>query len=454
MRYGQSTFVVRGKDRFDIGTRAAQASGAKTLAIVRALSRWSRAYPLLAAGSLRAPASALEEVVLSEARGASAALGIATDDLLVAQRLFRTLVQPACTNFGAVGDATEDGSSMLSWNLDLPPYFRPMLGRFPLFVRDLDGTIPYVCMGVPALMAIGVMNAEGLGCVVNAVGLTDAGVGLSAYELNNKAMETCSTVDEAAKVYSDGPRGSIEARTVGLLMNFNTIWTDRERNLSVFEYSHNHFHREDATARGAVASANHHQFLSRDLSGSFDPSTQELISGSYSRLARMYALLEEFRGRLNPLIAKRIVSDHIPDYSVLRQYGIDREWWQQKVDDSTICAHAWNFKKHMMRGEIGDAFLEMGFSSTLYTMQFQPESMTSWFTRGHPCRNDAVPVYWGNLLGSTAERYPGAGEPHEMFTSRRQTRLHSIFHSGRGGYEGLLGRTWNWLIRTIENQAK
>lgn len=420
------------------------------MAIIKVLSRWSRTNTLLAADAVREAARMPEGGALREAEGASAALGIATGDLLVARRLFERLLQPACTNFGAVGEATGDGSAMLSWNFDLPPYFRLMLGRFPLFVRDLDGAIPYLCLGVPALMGIGVMNTEGLACVVNAVGLSDDGDGLSAYELNNNAMESCSTVAEAAKVYADGPRGSIKAKTVGLLMNFNTIWADRDRNLSVFEYSHNHFHREDVTARGSVASANHHQFLSRELTGSFDPSTQDIIAGSYSRLARMYALLDEYRGRISPLVAKRIVSDHIPDYSVLKEYGINREWWQEKVDDSTICAHAWNMKKHLMKMEFTDAALEVGFSSTLYSMQFQPEQMTSWFTLGHPCRNNAVPIYWGDLMGSTAERYPGALDPQDAFTAKRQTTLRSIFHEGRNGYEGLLGRVWAWFTKTAE----
>jgi hypothetical protein len=83
-------------------------------------------------------------------------------------------------------------------------------------------------------------------------------------------------------------------------------------------------------------------------------------------------------------------------------------------------------------------------------MQYQPEQMTSWFTCGHPCRNDAVPIYWGNLLGSSAQRYPGAMEPHEIGTSKRQTSLRSVFHAGRSGYEGLLGRLWMWFTRMAE----
>ncbi|MHB8894096.1 MAG: carcinine hydrolase/isopenicillin-N N-acyltransferase family protein [Candidatus Geothermincolia bacterium] len=450
MNFDGDSLVVRGKDRFELGREAARVSGRRTKVIVKALAQWAKAHPTVLDEIGRPGLAGLEPAARMELEGAAGALCLADDDLLAARRVFESMAQTACTNFGAVGPATEDGGEMLSWNMDLPPYFWVLLGRFPLFVRDLDGYIPYVCFGVPALMGIGVMNVEGLTCVVNAVGMTDEGEGMSAYELNNTAMETCSTVDEAAKVYQQGPRGVIKGMTFALLMNFNTIWTDRAGNLSLFEYSHNYFHEEKAGGKSTIASTNHHQFIDRSLDGSFDPSTQKLITGSFARLGRMYALLDEYRGRIGPEVARKIVSDHTPDYSLLEEFGIKPEWWEGKIDDSTICAHAWNLKKHLLRGEFAEASMEVGFSTTMYSMQYQPHKMTSWFALGHPCKNPVVPIYWGNLLGSDAERYPGALEPHEVFRSRRETVRGSGFRRDATGCAGALGRAWVAITRAAE----
>lgn len=444
------SLAVRGRDRFELGREAARVSGRRTNAIVKALARWAKAHPDVLGEIGGRPLDSLEQGARMELDGAAGALCLAPDDLFAARRLFESLAQTACTNFGAVGPANEDGGVMLSWNMDLPPYFWLLLGRFPLFVRDLDGCIPYLCFGVPALLGIGVMNVEGLTCVVNAVGMTDEGDGLSAFEMNNIAMETCSTVEQAAKVYEQGPRGVIKGMTFALLMNFNTIWADREKNLSLFEYSHNYFHEEKAGVKGTIASTNHHQFIDRSLDGSFDPSTQELITGSFSRLGRMYALLDEYHGRIGPEVARSIVSDHTPDYSLLDEFGIKPEWWEGKIDDSTICAHAWNLKKHLLRGEISEAAMEVGFSTTMYSMQYQPLSMTSWFTLGHPCSNPVVPIYWGDLLGSEAERYPGAVEPHEVFKSRRETKRGQGFRRDATGLAGAMGRAWVAMTRAAE----
>jgi len=201
-------------------------------------------------------------------------------------------------------------------------------------------------------------------------------------------------------LWSGEPRAAVRAKAMGMLMNWNTIWTDGGRELSVFECSHSHFHRQNAEADGLVASANHHQFLDRTLSGSFDPTEQELMAGSYSRLARMWALLREYQGGIDPMVANSITSDHIPDYSPLRRFGVTREWWEGKLDDSTICAHPWNFFRHVLKGEFEAAYMEAGFSTTLYSIQVQPEKMTVWFTNGNPCRNPTLPLYWGRLLGT------------------------------------------------------
>jgi len=128
---------------------------------------------------------------------------------------------PGCTNFGAVGTATEDRGVFMSWNFDVTPFFRLLFGRFPLFVREVEGKIPYLAHGIPALFGMGVMNGEGLTCVINAVGVTDDGEGLSPFELNNIAMETCTRVSEAAGMEGLMGRAWMAVVRAGERSNFN-----------------------------------------------------------------------------------------------------------------------------------------------------------------------------------------------------------------------------------------
>lgn len=436
-----------GKDHRELGARAALLYGDRIKLTMRMLSRVARGRPWLIDPGKPAPGAER----LAELEGLSRGLSMGVDELSAAGSVAQSLAMAACTNFGALPPVTGDGDAMLSWNFDAAPPIRAMFGRFPLFVREVDGTIPYLCMGFPAFFGIGVMNAEGLCCVVNAVGIRDDGDGLSSFEMNNRCMETCSTVDAAEEVFATGPRGAVKAMTMGMLMNWNTIWTDRSGDLSVFEYSHNHFHRHRATDDRMVASANHHQFLDRSLSGSFDPGLQELITGSYSRLARMYAMLAANADRIDPERAKAMVSDHFPDYSLLREFGMDREWWEEMPDDATVCAHAWNLRRHLAKGKLMDAGMETAMSTTLYSFQIRPAGKTVWFTCGHPCRNETVPLYWGDMLGADGRRPDGALLPDRPRSRVRRDR--GMMFGSDGGVQGeRLTRVWMSVTGAIEDQ--
>lgn len=452
----RSPHVISGKNRLELGASAARSSGALAKVLVRLLSAWARRRP----GALEAVVadarrhsrylSRVSPGSLLELEGLARGLSMSPDDILCARVLAESLAVPGCTNFGARGPATSDGTTMLSWNFDASPVLGVVMGRFPLYVRDLAGTNPYVCLGVPALFGIGILNAEGLSCIVNAVGITDDGEGFTPFELNNTAMETCSTVAGAEEVFSQGPRQATRAMAIGMLMNWNMIWADLAGEMSLFEYSHSHFNRQPAADDGLLASANHHQYLDRTLTGSFDPLGDPMLAGSYSRLARMWALLRRYHGEISPEVAKMIISDHVPDYSILKAYGIEREWWEEKVDDSTVCAHAWNFWKHVLKGEVATAFLEWCFSTTLYSMQVQPSKMTVWFTKGFPCRNLTTPVYWGDMLGTSVERYPGAIDAPGM-RARTVREPRGIFREGASPTESVLRRIWTTVVEKAED---
>lgn len=446
--------VISGHDRFEMGRSAAEAAGARALAFTRWLSRQAGRDPDHLRNILSEARSRMRRMSddgsFAELEGLGRGLGIDPHDALCARVAAESCARLGCTNFGATGPATADGEPFISWNFDVPPVFRLFMGHFPLFVRRLEGSNPYVCLGVPALFGIGIMNRAGLCCVVNAVPMTDAGEGLSPFELNNTAMETCGAVDEAASVCGTGPRKSITAIGTGVLMNWNMIWADMQGSLAVFEASHSHFHREDAGPDKVIASTNHHQFIDPSLTGCPDPTELELIAGSYSRLERMWSLIRACHGRIDPVAAKAIVSDHVPDYSTLRQFGIRREWWQQKIDDSTVCAHNWNWKKHLLAGEMFIAFQETLASWTVYSLQLQPAGMTVWVTDGHPCRNPSSPVYFGEALGSDAPPHPGALTPRELGGGKPQEKRWGLFRTGMGPLEKFMTGAWMGFVDASE----
>lgn len=442
--------VLRASSRFELGRNAAVASGARVRWAVRLLSRWARRHPERMETLAGAPRDRGTTPGSEELDGLALGLSMHPDDLMRARAFMESLAAPNCTNFGAVPPATPGDDVMVSWNFDASSILKVLMGGFPLYIREVEGTIPCVCLGVPALFGIGVLNAEGLCCVVNAVAMTDDGDGLSPFELNNLAMETCSSVDDAARLFADGPRRATWSMTLGMLMNWNTIWADRSGGMAVFEYSHNHFHSEPVGPGGVLASANHHQFLDRSLSGSVDPGDQEMIAGSYCRLARMWALLSEHHGRIDPVAARAITSDHVPDYSPLRRFGIERRWWEEMIDDSTICAHPWNLRRHLMRGEIAAALLEASVSVTLYSLQVQPRSFVIWHTNGNPCRAQATPTYWGKLLGAAGASYPGGLPVADRASIRVQERRRGMFREGMGFLESQLTRGWCHLVELVE----
>ena len=336
---------------------------------------------------------------LERVAGLSRALGLERDELISGSLAISSVINTGCTNFAAIPPATIDDRVFVSWNLDLSPFFRLLVGRMPLYIRDVEGSKPYVCMGWPVLFGIGVMNGDGLCSAVNSVGAMDSGEGLTFFELNNLAMETQSTVDGAMSVWEDNPREVVPGLAIAIIMNSNSIFADMGGDAAVFEHSHNHMTVERAGDHdGVIASANHHQFLDRGLSGGADPSIEPMIAGSFARLERMYELLQTFRGSIEPRIIKLIVSDHGLNYESLKEFGMDREWHEERVDDATICCHPWNFFHHLRRFELEEAVVEFNAAKTLNSILMDPKRCTIYLTLGNPCRRQYIPIWLGNAL--------------------------------------------------------
>lgn len=331
--------------------------------------------------------------------GLARALGVDQGEVTAAALALPWILKAGCTNFAAVPPATADGRIYVSWNLDLSPLFRLLIGRMPLFIRDVEGAKPYVCIGLPILFGIGVMNGEGLCGAVNSVGAMDGGEGLTFFELNNLAMETKGTVRGAIEVWKDNPREVAPGLAIAIILNANSIFADMEGEAVVLEHSHNHIAVEEASRHGGIlASANHHQFLDRSLSGGADPGMEPLIAGSFARLARMWELLGKFRGEIEPRTIKLIASDHGLNYISLEEFGCGRKWYDERVDDATICCHPWNFFHHLRRLELEEAVVEFNIAKTLNHILMDPRRCTIYMTLGNPCRKQYVPIWLGDAL--------------------------------------------------------
>jgi len=336
---------------------------------------------------------------LERVEGLSRALGMDRREIVGASLAMPYMLKVGCTNFAAVPPATVGDRIFVSWNFDLSPIFRLLMGKKALFICDIQGYKPYVCIGAPVLFGLGIMNGDGLSAAANAVGAMDGGEGLTYFELSNLAMGTQSSVDGAVGVWRDNPRGIVPGLAATVLLNGNYLFADIAGEAALIECSHNHMHAEKAADhKGMLASANHHQFLDRKLSGGADPVIEPLVAGSFARLGRMWELLETFHGKIDPRVAKTIVSDHGLNYGLLEGFGMARAEYEERIDDATICCHPWNFFRHLKRLELQEASIEWTVANTLYSMLMDPKRCTIWFIAGKPCRKQYMPIWLGDAL--------------------------------------------------------
>jgi hypothetical protein len=398
-------WTIKAKDDYAYGYAAGRSREhflRTVLGIAAATYRKGGADPAEVADRSRRHVKILKETYpahLERATGLSRALGMDLNEVIAGSLAMPSVLRAGCTNFVAVPPSTIEDRIFVSWNFDLMPFFKLLMGKMPLYIRDVQGRKPYVCIGIPVLFGLGIMNGDGLSAAANAVGAMDAGDGLTYFELNNLAMETQSTVDGVVGVWMDNPREIVPGLAATILLNGNNFFADMGGEAALIEYSHKHMNVvRAADHNGILASANHHQFLDRKLSGGADPNTEPLIAGSFARLDRMWELLETFHGSIDPRIAKLIISDHGLNYTSLKEYGVDRGEYEERIDDATICCHPWNLFRHLRRLELGDALIEYNVANTLYSMLMDPKRCTVWLIAGKPCRKQYVPIWLGDAL--------------------------------------------------------
>lgn len=302
-----------------------------------------------------------------------------------------------CTTIIAMPPATKDGEIYLLWNFDILRPAKLIFDRFRLFVASSEG-YSYVAWGIPGWLHIGLMNEKGLCFVGNTVGITDGGAeGTTIWEIIEKALTSCSTVEEVSKLYTDSDRLVLPGYSAAIFANLNSMYADEQGGAITIEYSKNHIAVRHIDEGGVTVETNHHQYLNRELSGSVDPSKQKAITGSYARLGRAWEMAKEYSGRFDLETMMLLASDHGQNYSLLSDYEYEVPE-TGFVDDSTICCHRWNFTWYLRKLRLKKAVEAMAEGETIYSFILQPKRRTIWLCRGKPCRSKYVPLEFGEAL--------------------------------------------------------
>jgi hypothetical protein len=248
------------------------------------------------------------------------------------------------------------------------------------------------------------MNEKGLCFVGNAVGMKDGdGKGTTIFEIIGKALSSCSIVEEVSQLYAESNRLVLPGYSAAIFANLNSMWADEQGNAVTIEYSKNHIAVRGIDESGVMVETNHHQHLSRELSGGAEPNKQKAIAGSYARLGRAWELAKESSGKFDLQTVIRFASDHGKNYSLLPDFEVPQTGI---VDDSTICCHVWNFGWYLRRFRVKKALDAMAEGETVYSFILQPRRRTVWFCRGKPCRSKYVPLEFGEALEKSEDRKP------------------------------------------------
>ena len=310
-----------------------------------------------------------------------------------------------CTTLVTTPPGTRDGQTYLLWNFDILRPAKLIFDRFRLFVVNYTG-YSYVAWGIPGWLHIPLMNEKGLCFVGNVVGMTDGGEGGSwIFEIIAKALNSCSTVEEVSRLYTNSDRIVLPGYGAAVFSNLNSMYADEQGDAITIEYSRNHIAVRHSDELGVMVETNHHQYLNRELSGSADPSKQRAIIGSYARLGRAWELAKEHAGEFDLDSIMRFASDHGQNYSLLSDY--DYEVPETGfVDDSTICCHLWNSTWYLRKLRLWKAVKAMLEGETIYSFILQPKQRTIWFSGGKPCRSGYKPYEFVEALQKSPSSKP------------------------------------------------
>ncbi len=320
---------------------------------------------------------------LERLEGLSSSTGIGLLELLTIKMAMPSMLT-GCTTTASAPPATSDGQVYITWNFDGLCLLKLWIGQnLPILImNDIPGCNKYITVSFMPLMGWdGLLNDKGLAFSGNTVATTDAGDGLTCMEIVCMALERCSNVHEVVELMQSLPIFTSSAMSV---YNLAYLWADAEGGIASIECTHNYFavnYGED----GILAHTNHHQWLDRNLTGSFG---REDYPSSYIRFERAWELLREYRGSIDLQVIKKIVSDNANGITVLgREIG---------GSNSISCHHYGDPLQKTEGAPLGTALID-----TLCSIIIEPKELIIHWCPGHPDRLPFIPIYCAKLLGGT-----------------------------------------------------
>jgi predicted choloylglycine hydrolase len=206
-----------------------------------------------------------------------------------------------CSSFVATGDATEDGESVGSQNVDWPlPHPHPTTAVLfqvqPRSSYRFIGVGQAGNLGRPSVIGF---NDKGLGFVGSGIRqLHKPGFGIPPLMITRIGLEKCGTVDEFLRLVGKIPCWAHSGENVDVFDNDGYVarvgFTTKR---TIITYTHNHF----------LASTNHYHDLEMRH---FGPKDERAYPSSFARYNRLVELLTAEYGKLNVASAMEIMGDH------------------------------------------------------------------------------------------------------------------------------------------------
>ena len=270
---------------------------------------------------------------VEEVEGLSEGAGISFAEALLLQIRDQVLgvQEEECTTFSFSAEATEDGSTIVGQNSDMPYMYMDHLMLLVLYPEGYPGA---AMVTFPGQMGYHGFNSAGIGQFANALRGTPWKMGLTHYPFKRKLLQQ-STLEGCISMF----------KTIPLCSAGNYMIAERGgRGMDVEVVAGGDF---DVVEIGKGSHVHTNHFLSRRLWPEEPPST----SGSVKRYERIKAIAEANMGRINVDTVKAMMSDH-------------------ENAPSSICAH---------RGT--------GDGQTIFSIIAQPEIGVAHIAVGNPCSN-------------------------------------------------------------------
>lgn len=292
-------------------------------------------------------------------------------------KFLSTEFQHQCTATISTGKATNNNMTYLTQNIDnglnsFSKIITVVLLRFiilnPSIVRMNTLRYKYVYLGIPILWEFPLMNEMGLGFGGNGIPLTenksriiDEGSGISTAMLERLTMMTCKNVSEVAELWKSSERASGNNRAYPHHWDGSvSMWCDRDGGILSIEQTHSYIitvfgNSTEITGdpEDILYHANHHKWLSPNLTGSLLP---DEYKSSVFRDKRAGELLIENYGNITLDVCKQITRDY---------KGGSNPY---KHDSYDIC-------------RVPD---KNQSSMTVFSWIINPQTFTLYFTRGPP----------------------------------------------------------------------